>query len=193
MPLRGRRRRGTEREDRAFYWYRRSAVGGNGSAMCNLAGAIKRGYGVEQNWQEAVKWYEQGAQCGNSGNPCIIWHAATEHGRRRGTKYDGSDPLVYCLPPRAEMLMTCMSSTGSNDHGGRRGTGYEKAIWLVRTSSRAEPSGAMNSLGECYADGMGRAAGFETAMEWYRAAELERSSPAGLQIWDGHLSRQEAV
>ena len=23
------------------------------------------GHGVEQNWQEAVKWYEQGAQCGH--------------------------------------------------------------------------------------------------------------------------------
>ena len=23
------------------------------------------GHGVEQNWQEAVKWYEQGAQCGD--------------------------------------------------------------------------------------------------------------------------------
>ena len=63
------RRRGTEREDRALYWYRRSAEGGNGDAMCNLGRCYERGYGVEQNWQEAVKWYEQGAQCGHFGNP----------------------------------------------------------------------------------------------------------------------------
>ena len=54
-----------QNEDRAFYWYRRSAEGGHGDAMCNLGRCYKRGYGVEQNWQEAVKWYEQGAQCGN--------------------------------------------------------------------------------------------------------------------------------
>ena len=33
--------------------------------MSNLGLCYKRGYGVEQNWQEAIKWYEQGAQCGH--------------------------------------------------------------------------------------------------------------------------------
>ena len=84
-----------QNEERALYWYRRSAEGGNGVAMCNLGWCYKRGYGVEQNWQEAVKWYEQGAQCGNLQSMHSLAYCY-ERGEGVKQKYDGSDPLVYC-------------------------------------------------------------------------------------------------
>ena len=65
MLLRGRRRRGTERRKGALLGIAAVPKAANGGAMYNLGRCYKMGHGVEQNWQEAVKWYEQGAQCGN--------------------------------------------------------------------------------------------------------------------------------
>ena len=160
-----------QNEERALYWYRRSAEGGNGGAMYNLGRCYKMGHGVEQNWQEAVKWYEQGAQCGNLQSMHNL-ACCYEHGE--GVEQNMTEAIRWYTAAAEGGNADAMHNLGWHyDHGEGVEQDMKKAIcWYERAAEQNHPA-AMNSLGECYAMGRGVPRDLETAMEWYRrAAEL---------------------
>ena len=48
----------------AAYWYRLSAQQGNAQAQYNLGCLLLEGFGVKQNYVEAMKWFSEAAQQG---------------------------------------------------------------------------------------------------------------------------------
>jgi TPR repeat protein len=51
--------------EKAVYWFSLAAAQGDAAAQCNLATCYLKGQGVEQDRQEAIRWYEQAAQRGD--------------------------------------------------------------------------------------------------------------------------------
>jgi TPR repeat protein len=58
---------GVEKSDElSSYWYRKAAENGNAIGQYNLGHHYRNGYGVPQDYGEAVKWLRMSAEQGNS-------------------------------------------------------------------------------------------------------------------------------
>ena len=58
---------GTEVDlEKAFSWYQRAAEQGEATALFNLGGMFRKGYGVPQNDGKALQHYRQAAAKGNA-------------------------------------------------------------------------------------------------------------------------------
>ena len=145
--------------------------------MCNLGRCYKRGYGVEQNWQEAVKWYEQGAQCGNLQS---MNNLAYCYERGEGVEQN-EDRALYWYRRGAEAgSVYCMFCLGWNY---RNGVGVKQnmteAIRWYTAAAEGGNADAMQSLGWHYDHGEGVEQDMKKAICWYERA-AEQNYPAAM-------------
>ncbi|MEM8995366.1 MAG: hypothetical protein AAGF23_11305, partial [Acidobacteriota bacterium] len=156
----------------AMEHFTRSAADGNAVAMRNLGQSFERGWGTEQNIEQAKIWYSKAAERGHSESMVRLGQAA-----RRGSWGETSI---------AEAIDWFERAAAAGDNSGM----YELGTTLLELEPANVPAGvewlersmahgnlwAMRYLGAIYADGQIVPRDFDRTFSlWKRAAELGAS------------------
>ena len=138
------------------------------SGYVSLGWCYANGYGVPQDYREAVKWWRRAADQGNEvAQICLVWYYENVFGvpqdyRKTETKHSKVAELgdkraqVYVGGSYAE------SKSVSQDYGGA-------TKWWRKAVEQGD-AGAQYNLGVCYANGDGVAQDYGAAAKWWREA-----------------------
>lgn len=148
------------------------------SGYVSLGWCYVNGYGVPQDYREALRWWSRAAEQGNEvAQVCLEWCYENGYGIPQ-------DDNVASLPP---LLLRKLAQGGNYDKHSELvvvGCDYfeeENFTEAVRCFRKAAEGGnplAQCMLGECYDWGFGVTKDFTKAMHWYRQA-AEQEDPMG--------------
>ena len=169
--------------DNALHWFLKASELNNPSAMNNLGYLYHKGFGVEANVNESIKWYEKSAGLGNhhamynlyllhkdsSIKDAKYWlELSAKHGNS-----DAMTDLNTMLSGNSPVLLKS-SSTLSNPlelaFSQLNKENYQEAFNLfLQCSDECE---AMNALGSMYLNGLGVQKNYQKAFEWFKKSSV---------------------
>jgi len=160
-------------QEKAFYWYSKSAEQGDPPAQYNLGLMYQEGKTVPQDYKKAVYWYTKAAEQGDAG---AQFNLGVAHERGKGASQNDKK-TVYWYAKAAEQ-----GHAGSQYNLGLmyyQGQGVsqddEEAFKWWGKAAKQGFADAQNNLGSMYAKGKGIPQDDKKAVYWYaKAAAQER-------------------
>ena len=174
-------------QEKAFYWYSKSAEQGDPPAQYNLGLMYQEGKTVPQDYKKAVYWYTKAAEQGDAG---AQFNLGVAHERGKGVSQNDKK-TVYWYAKAAEQ-----GHAGSQYNLGLmyyQGQGVsqddEEAFKWWGKAAKQGFADAQNNLGSMYAKGNGAHQDDKKAVYWYaKAAEQGHASSQynlGLMYYQG--------
>lgn len=149
------------------------------SGYVSLGWCYVNGYGVPQDYREAVRWWSRAAEQGNEvAQVCLEWCYENGYGvpqNYKGTEtwHNKSVKQGNAEVQRDEALEIFV--TGYNYFNDKN---YTEAVKCFKKAAELGNSMAQCTLGSCYDMGLGVTKNFTKAMHWYRQA-AEQGDPMG--------------
>jgi hypothetical protein len=145
-----------------------AAEAGDSSAQLHLAHAYENGEDVEQDHDEAFRWYQRAA---GLGHPQAVFELGLCYENGTGTEADAAEALK-CYRQAAEgghpLAMGAVGLCYAEGKGVKKNLATA-AKWYRRGADAGEPS-CQAQLGECYELGAGVKKDLREALSWYRLA-----------------------
>lgn len=163
---------------------KRKAEGGDKTAQQILALAYLKGDGIEQNYDQADKWFRKAAGMGSVGIAVVVEMEPRREKRREDGNYpDKSNSMG---------IFTSAADSGLSDAqyvvGGRYYDGFgvkrdfqEAARWFRLAAEQDHPE-ALEHLAECYYWGRGVPKDGHLAIEWHTKAAKQGHVPSMFSI-----------
>jgi TPR repeat protein len=145
------------REDslkKAFYWYKKSAIGGNTAAMNNLASMYYSGHAIKKNFKEAFVWYLKAAQLGDyiaQFNLSMMYYNAEYVKKSDSSSLFWLEQSVKKGYSRAQTRLANLYRSGDEIVN----QDYKKAFLLYNLAANNKSAEAMFFVGFCYFFGYG--------------------------------------
>ncbi len=150
----------------------KAADAGDGLAMRNLGSFYGSGWGVEQNWEQAVHWFHKGS---NAGDGLAMLNLGVCYAKGQGVEQDFGQAFHWFQKG---------SDAGEGRSKNNLGVCYAKGLGVeqnweqaVHWFQKAANSGvgvdqAMNTLALCYETGQGVEQDFGRAFHWYKKGAI---------------------
>ena len=154
-----------ETPDEVTEWHR-LAESGDARAQYNLGWLYANGYGVELDYEEAVKWYRKSAE---QGNATAQYNLAVMYANGYGVELDYEEAVKWYRKSAEQGNATAQYNLGwlyANGYGVE--LDYEEAVKWYRKSAEQGNATAQNNLAVMYANGYGVELDYEEAVKWYR-------------------------
>ncbi len=147
---------------------RELAEKGNARAQCNLGYCYYWGYGVEENDEEAVKWYRLAAE---QGYAVAQHHLGYCYHEGNGVAKDYNEAVKWYRLAAEQGDADAQCSLGEcYDEGEGVAKDYNEAVKWYRLAAEQGDVTAQVYLGYCYENGNGVAKDYNEAVKWYRLA-----------------------
>ena len=180
--------------DKALYWYRKAAAGGDSDAkeflndpdnLSNIGYAYKTGDGVSQSNSRAASFYEEAA---NKGSTIGQYNLAGCYYHGMGVGKDFDKALYWYRKAAAGGDSDAKEFLNDPDNLSNIGYAYKTGDGVSQSNSRAvsfyeEAANKDSAIGQynlagCYYHGMGVGKDFDKALYWYRKAAAGGDSDA---------------
>ena len=141
---------------------------GDPQAMYELGCRYHIGDNVEQNYEEAAKWYRAAAEQGSADGQNGIGNLYLTG---EGVEQNYEEAARWCRASAEQGASNGQDSLG-DCYRQWEGAGQnleEAAKWYRASAEQGNDCGQKN-LGDCYRDGLGVEQNYEEAAKWYRAA-----------------------
>ena len=153
-----------------------SAEEGSAGAQTALGFCCSEGRGMDQNYEEAVKWYRKAAEQGN-GPAQNNLGVCYDNGQ--GVEQNYEEAVKWFRKAAEQGRSIAQFNLGvcySNGQGVERRV--EEAVKWYRKSAEQGYAAAQCNLGLCYANGQGVERSAEEAVKWYRKAAEQGNASA---------------
>ncbi len=132
-------------------------------------------YYKEQNYKEAMYWYKEASEKGNStsmNNIGLMYYEG------KGVEQDYKKAMYWYKKASQEGNFTAMSNIGFMYYNGQGVTqDYKKAMYWYKKSYKEGNSGVMRDIGSMYYEGKGVIKDYKKAMQCYKkASEIDNSN-----------------
>ena len=155
-----------ETPDEVMKW-RRLAESGDARAQYTLGLMSANGYGVERDYEEAVKWYRKSAE---QGNAIAQNNLAVMYTNGYGVERDYEEAVKWYLKSAEQgnaIAQNNLAVMSANGYGIERN--YEEAVKWYRKSAEQGNASAQCNLGLMYQEGRGGVdRDKDEAKKWYR-------------------------
>ncbi len=139
---------------------------GNAEAQCNLGNCYYNGTGVEQDFKEAVKWYQKSAEQGNAeAQNCL--GDCYYHGK--GVEQDYKEAVKWYRKSAEQKNAKAQCNLGDcYCYGEGIEQDLKEAVkWWIKSAEQKNAE-AQYKLGNCYYYGKGVEQNFGKAVKWYQ-------------------------
>ena len=167
-------------EEEAFYWLGKSSAQGVAAAHGQLGLCYERGIGIEVNLDQAIFYYQMGAE---KSDPASLYHLAHCYYTGLGVDKNEAVAVEYYTksaekghPPAQNNLGYCYFA------GSGAAQNYPLALKWYRISAEHGYAQAQFNLGFCYEQGYGTTQKPQEAIKWYRLAANQGHSKAELAL-----------
>jgi len=181
-----------EEEDVVQFW-QYSAEGGKAPAQVTMGTLYLKGaYGVEQNFQQAFRYFKQAADQGNVGGKAYLGFM---YAKGYGVKQNNETAIKYLTEAAEEDNAQAQAFLGHMYfQGGGVEVDLEKAAQLFRSSAEKGYPEALLNMGNCYFYGEGTKQDYSKALQYYMAAshggELVAQFNLAQMHWFGLVAAQ---
>ncbi|MBP5544012.1 MAG: SEL1-like repeat protein [Kiritimatiellae bacterium] len=145
---------------------RQSADNGSAGAQASLGYCYYHGRGVEENAEEAVKWYRKAVEQGNASAQNNLGNC---YYKGSGVEKNAEEAVKWYRKATNQGYAIAQSNLGLCYENGR---GVEKnaeeAVKWYRKAAEQGYATAQSNLGRCYEKGRGVEESAEEAVKWYR-------------------------
>ncbi len=150
---------------------------GNPDAQCDLGICYNFGFGIEQNYSEAVHWYRKAAEQGNASAQLNL-----------GNRYANGDGVEQNY---SEAVRWYRKAAEQGEAGAQYNLGlfyynieqnYSEAVRWYRKAAEQGYASAQLNLGNCYFDGDGVEQNHSEAVRWFRKAAEQGNASAQLNL-----------
>ena len=164
-----------------FELMRAAAQEGDAQAQCYLGVCYQNGQGVEQNHQEAVKWFRKAA---DQDDPVAQCYLGVCYWMGQGVPQEFGEAAKWLreaaeqADPAAQFNFGMLYETGQGVP-----QNYAEAVkWYRESAERGYPAAQFN-LGVFYETGQVVPQDFAEAVKWYRAAAEQEARRRAMQSW----------
>ena len=175
-----------ETPDEVTEWHR-LAESGDARAQYNLGWLYANGYGVELDYEEAVKWYRKSAE---QGDATAQYNLAVMYANGYGVELDYEEAVKWYRKSAEQGDATAQYNLAvmyANGYGVE--LDHEEAVKWYRKSAEQGNATAQNNLAVMYANGYGVELDYEEAVKWYRKSAEQGNASAqcnlGLIYYEG--------
>ncbi len=160
--------------------YRIAAEQGYAKAQCELGYLYDNGWGVPQDWTEAVKWYRLSA---NQGNKYAQDNLGLMYENGRGVTQDYAEAMRWYRKAADQGHANAQNHIGNLYYNGKGVTKdyYEAVRWYQKAAAQGNMYSQYN-LGWCYQYGQGVTADPDEARRWYQKAADQGYETAKKQL-----------
>ena len=153
---------------KAMEYYRIAADAGDPRAMENIGRIYRFGWGVRQDDQQAMKWYERAFDAGNA--TATIAMTEIGDGYCDGTSFGCQQAMLWYKKAADAGNADAMNKIGMMYVKGLAGRDYQQAMkWYERAADTGNFI-AMINIGKMYEYGFGVKQDYQQAIEWYKKA-----------------------
>ena len=156
--------------------YRKAAEQGDANAQYNLGVCYENGYGVMQDYSQAVYWYRKAAEQGDAFAQCNLGSC---YGNGKGVTQDYSQAVYWYRKAVEQGNAEAQCNLGTSYGNGEGVTqDYSKAVYWFRKAAEQGNAVAQYNLGVCYRNGKGVTRDNSQAVYWYRKAAEQGNAEA---------------
>jgi TPR repeat protein len=149
---------------------------GNAEGQTNLGYSYANGWGVPQDYAEALKWYRLAADQGNAGAQTNLGYS---YANGQGVSQDYAEALKWFRLAADQGLADAqVRLAGMYVNGQGVPQDYAEAAKWVRLAADQSNALAQDALGFMYANGQGVPQDYEEAAKWYRKAADQGNADA---------------
>jgi len=161
---------------------------GDASAQNHLGVQYQYGEGVEQNFQEAFKWYKKAAEQGHEWAQNNI---AALYYRGKGVEQNYEEAFKWFLKAAKQGLPRSQNNVGSMYIDGQGvEQNYQEALkWFMKAAEQGDAD-AQYGLGQMYSKGRGVEQNDQEAIKWYKKAAEQGNAEAQKEL-DSLLSQDQ--
>ncbi len=147
---------------------KQSAEGGSAGAQTALGFCYNKGRGVEQNYEEAVKWYRKAAE---QGYGPAQHNLGVDYYYGDGVEQNYEEAVKWYRKAAEQEIAIAQSALAYCYYDGRGvEQNYEEAVKWYRKAAEHGDAIAQSNLASCYYSGWGVEQNYEEAVKWYRKA-----------------------
>ena len=163
----------------SFEAMRAAAEEGDAQAQCYLGVCFQNGQGVEQDYQEAVKWYRRSAE---QNDPVAQCYLGVCYLNGAGVPQEFGEAAKWLREaaeqddPAAQFNLGMLYETGQGVP-----QNYAEAVKWYRESAEHGYPAAQFNLGVFYETGQVVPQDFQEAVKWYLAAAEQECAPGAMQ------------
>lgn len=147
------------------------AESGDSDAQCELADMYLDGFGMDQDYAEAMKWYRKAAE---QNNPTGMYNLGAMYYNGEGVEEDWEEAFKwYEKAASYDLPIAVRQLAGMYISGDGCEADSEKAIELYKKAADLGDAGAMLSIAKCYLKGLfGFELDLEKASHWLLKANV---------------------
>ena len=144
--------------------------------LYQLGEMYRSGYGVTQDYSEAVKWYTKAAEQGYANAQCNLGNS---YYNGRGVEQDYSEAVKWYRKAAEQGNANAQNNLGlCYDNGQGVTQDYSEAVkWYIKAAEQGNADAQCN-LGACYDNGQGVTQDYSEAVKWYRKAAEQGNANA---------------
>ena len=158
----------TEAEERRIKTYISSAENNDETAQFILGECYYYGWGVEQDYKQAVAWYRKAAEQGNARAQCNL---GVCYYNGEGVEQDYKQAVAWCKKAAEQGYARAQYNLGyCYDVGQGVEQDYKQAVAWYKKAAEQGYARAQCNLGYCYEYGQGVEQDYKQAVAWYRKA-----------------------
>ncbi|MBP3823139.1 MAG: SEL1-like repeat protein [Bacteroidaceae bacterium] len=145
---------------------RKKAEAGDAVAQCDLGICYGYGYGIEQNFTEAVQWHQKAA---NQGMAEAQYYMGNYYEFGNGVSQSYTEAVKWYRMAANQGHKYAQNNLGSCLYDGRGiQQNYSEAVRFFLAAAEQGLDRAQCSLGICYENGIGVSQDYAEAVKWYR-------------------------
>ena len=145
---------------------RKKAEAGDAVAQCDLGICYGYGYGIEQNFTEAVQWHQKAA---NQGMAEAQYYMGNYYEFGDGVSQSYTEAVKWYRMAANQGHKYAQNNLGSCLYDGRGiQQNYSEAVRFFLAAAEQGLDRAQCSLGICYENGIGVSQDYAEAVKWYR-------------------------
>ena len=143
---------------------------GDSQAQFYIGERYYYGYDIEENHEEAVKWYRKAAEHGDAIAQFNLGYCY-ENGD--GVEQNYEEAVKWYRKAAEQGHANAQNNLGvCYEYGDGVEQNYEEAVkWILKAAEHGHAN-AQKNLGVCYKNGVGVEKNYEEAFKWYRKAEI---------------------
>jgi len=175
-------------EEKAVYWYTKSAEQGYLDAQYNLAELYYSGTGVKQNYKEAARWYEKAAE---QGDPSSQFNLAVLYYDGLGVDQDYSQAIYWYEKAAVNgdhhaQYNLAQLYDGENNKSGE--IDHLKSAYWYKQAAEGGVAQAQHNLGNYFVNGKGVNQDYKQAVYWFKKAAEQGYAGAQTNLGAMHAS-----
>ena len=167
---------------------RKAAEQGDARAQYNLGQKYRKGEGVPEDDEEAVKWYRKAAEQGLAEAWCILGVA---YAQGKGVPEDDEEAVKWYRKAAEHGDVRAQCNLGAM-YGEGEGVPEddEEAVKWYRKAAEQGDARAQYNLGQKYRKGEGVPEDYEEAVKWYRKAAEQENAKAQSNLGYMYVNRE---